>query len=108
MLHQRLDTVIALLERGDEQSVTSAKQQVNEMVAANLSERSAHNDLVLYPLHIEVDNEGEYTRMRVVSQDSPFFLYSLTTALSLQDISIERVRIRTVRGQVQDELHLIY
>ena len=74
-IRQRLDGVIGLLERGDERSVTSAKQQVNEMVAANLADQAARDGLVLYPLHIEVNNEGEHTRMRVVSQDSPFFLY---------------------------------
>ena len=36
--------------------------------------------------------------MRVLSQDTPFFLFTFATALTLQDVSIEHVTIRTEGG----------
>ena len=65
---------------------------------------------VLYPVRIEVDSEGSpvtRTRMRVKTQDTPFFLYAFSTALSLQDVSIESVTIRTEEGRIEDELEFV-
>ncbi|MCJ7593990.1 MAG: hypothetical protein MUO52_04365, partial [Desulfobacterales bacterium] len=63
---------------------------------------------LLYPVQLEIDNEdASFTRLKVTSEDTPTFLYALSTALSLHDISIEHVRIRTIRGRVEDQLDLV-
>jgi glutamate-ammonia-ligase adenylyltransferase len=62
----------------------------------------------LYPVQIDVDHEEEaFTRLKVVSEDTPGFLYALSNALSLHDIHIENVKIRTIRGRVEDQLDLV-
>ena len=50
---------------------------------------------------------GAFTRLRVISEDTPAFLYALSNALSLHDVSIEHVRIRTIHGRVEDEIDLV-
>jgi [glutamine synthetase] adenylyltransferase / [glutamine synthetase]-adenylyl-L-tyrosine phosphorylase len=103
-----LDQTIRLLERGEESSVREAKHRVNEMVVKRLSHLQRESPPVLYPIRIELDSRhGAYTRMKVVSEDTPAFLYALANALALHKISIEHVRIRTVRGRVEDEIHLV-
>jgi glutamate-ammonia-ligase adenylyltransferase len=106
-LKENMVTIIGLLERGDAESVEEAKRRVNEMVVKRLTHLSLVSRPVLYPVQMEVETEeGENTRLRVVSQDTPAFLYALSNALSLQNISIEHVRIRTINGRIEDEIEL--
>jgi glutamate-ammonia-ligase adenylyltransferase len=106
-LRERMSDIIGLLERGDESSVTEAKHRVNEMVVKRLAHIEMDRYPVLYPMQIEVDNgSGPLTRLKVVSEDTPAFLYALSNALSLQGILIEQVRIQTIRGRVEDQIDL--
>jgi glutamate-ammonia-ligase adenylyltransferase len=103
-----METIIGLLESREEGSVKEAKQKVNEMVVERLAHLHEGFEPVLYPVQIEVDHEGEaFTRLKVVSEDTPAFLYALSNALSLHDILIENVKIRTIRGRVEDQLDLV-
>jgi glutamate-ammonia-ligase adenylyltransferase len=105
---RNLGEMIRLLEKGDESSVRAAKHRANEMVVKRLARIQMDSPPVLYPVRIEMDNEsGSHTRMRVVSEDTPAFLYALTNALSLHGVSIEHVRIRTILGRVEDEIDLV-
>ena len=108
-LRARMTEAIGLFERGDADSVRRAKQRVNEWVTDRLaSQRASASPPVLYPVEIRVDTtSGPFTRLRVVGQDTPAFLYSLSTALSLHGLSIERVQIRTRTGRVEDEIDLV-
>ena len=63
-------------------------------------------------MQIEVANVvagdgGSVTRMRIVSQDTPLFLYSFSAALALRDVSIQRVRITTEAGRVEDVVDVV-
>ena len=105
---QRLSEIFALLEQGDAESMGHARHRVNEMVAARLAEIHADDLPVLYPVDLTVDNQtGPYTTLRVVSQDTPAFLYALSTALSLRGVSIEHVQIRTRGGKIEDEVGVL-
>ena len=107
-LRARVGEVIGLLESGRLESVTAAKHRVNEMVAARLSELRTDSLPVLYPVELTVDNErGPFTTLRVVAQDTPAFLYALSTALALQGIRIEHVAIRTVENRIEDEIDVL-
>ncbi len=107
MFRERLERVCSLMEEGGEQAVTKAKQQVNEMVVSRLAQLNRDATPVLFPLKIELENETEaLTSVKVTSEDTPAFLYSLSNALSLHGISIEQVRIRTIRGRIEDQLYL--
>ena len=107
-LRSRMEASIRLLEKGDEPSIAEAKQQVNELVVRRLAPLQQGSYPVPYPVEIQVeDRAGAFTRLRVISEDTPAFLYALSNALSLHDVSIEHVRIRTIRGRVEDEIDLV-
>jgi len=105
-LRARLAAVMGLLEQGDREAVTEAKRRVNEWVTRQLAagRSGAAAPPVLYPIQLTIEAaDADVTRMKVVSQDTPAFLYALSTALSLHGVSLEHVRIRTIRGRIEDE-----
>jgi len=107
-LRSRMKTAIRLLEKGGEPSITEAKQKVNELVVRRLAPLHQGSCPVPYPVEIQMDDDTEaFTRLRVISEDTPAFLYALSNALSLHDVSIEHVRIRTIHGRVEDEIDLV-
>ena len=106
-LRRELSVVIRLLEKGDRESWQRARQRVNELVAESLTTLHLKSSSILYPVHMEVDNEGPETRLKIVSQDTPFFLYALSTALVLRGISIESIRIRTIENRIEDEFSFL-
>ncbi len=63
---------------------------------------------MLFPVRIDVSGSPSgRTRMRVLSQDTPFFLFTFSTALTLQDVSIEHVTIRTEEDRIEDEFEFV-
>ncbi len=106
-LAEKLVEVFSLLERGGA-AVEKARQLVNETAARALGELAVAGGTVLYPVQIEASpSESGRTRMRVLSQDTPFFLFTFSTALTLQDVSIEHVTIRTERDRIEDEFEFV-
>jgi len=107
-LKRNLEDVIGLLEQGDEQSFLEARHRVNEMVINHLSNiHSGSSSPVLYPVEIGITNEGPFTQLKIISEDTPAFLYSLSNALSLHGIVLEHVRIRTIHGRIEDIIDLV-
>jgi len=102
-----LETIIGLLEKGDDPSLRDARNRVNEMVVNHLSNIHADYGPVLYPVEINISNEGPFTQLKIISEDTPAFLYSLSTALTLNGIILERVRIRTIQGRIEDIIDLV-
>jgi glutamate-ammonia-ligase adenylyltransferase len=103
----RLESVIRLLERGGERDLREARRRVSEMVVQRLSR--IHRDLPppLPPVQVSLDRVEEGTRLRIVSEDTPAFLHALSQALSLHQVSIEQVKIRTISNRVEDLLVLV-
>ncbi|MEE8440497.1 MAG: hypothetical protein V3S41_02155, partial [Spirochaetia bacterium] len=66
----------------------AARRMVNEAVADRLrsDERGVSGGLL--PVQLTFDTSDAATRMTIVGEDTPFFLYSLSTALSLQGVSV--------------------
>jgi len=107
-LSQHIAFVLGLLEKDNEESLREARHFVNELVVKRLSQLKSRVFPTLYPMEITVDNHSSpYTTLKVVAEDTPAFLYSLTNALSGQGVSIERVRIRTLGFRVEDEIDLL-
>ncbi|MBU1734832.1 MAG: glutamate-ammonia-ligase adenylyltransferase, partial [Verrucomicrobia bacterium] len=116
---KRLEEIIGLLEArnagcardagsaGSTECKAEARHKVNEMVAGRLAELDLASLPVLYPVSMDIDTRAGYTHLRVLAQDTPAFLYAMSTALALQGVSIERVRIRTVAGRVEDEMDVL-
>jgi len=107
-LRRLLDDVFSLLAAGDDAAIVAARHRVNEKVTARLVELRGTEQPVLYPVEIEFDNDiGSFTRLSLLSQDTPAFLYSISSALALQGCSIEHVHIRTVEGRVRDVIDFL-
>jgi glutamate-ammonia-ligase adenylyltransferase len=105
--NNKLLSIISMLENGAEDSIMTAKNRVNEMVVRHLARMDKEAEPVLYPVELTVDNDsGPFTCLKVVSQDTPAFMYALSNALALNSIQIEHVRIRTFHGRVEDSLDL--
>ena len=61
----------------------------------------------LHPVQIEVRPTVDgRLGMVVTAQDTPFFLYTFSTALSLQGVAIEGVAIRTEGGRIEDSFEV--
>ncbi len=107
-LQKQMEAIFSLLEKGGPEEVARARHTVNELVVDSLSGEGVESESVLYPVEIHIDNDGgPHTRMHVISFDTPFFLYTLSTALSLHDISIELVRISTSGRRIHDEFDMV-
>ncbi|MEW5818268.1 MAG: hypothetical protein AB1798_23130, partial [Spirochaetota bacterium] len=105
---KRLSDLFTLLESNEPESIKRAKQTINEAVVEALSEKEIKTESVLFPIQIEVDALGSsMTKMKIISQDTPFFLYSLSNALALHDISIETVSIHTRQNRIEDEFEFV-
>ncbi|MFW5769570.1 MAG: hypothetical protein ACOCYA_05905, partial [Spirochaetota bacterium] len=95
------------IERDEEKGLRAAKHEINEAVAEALSETHIDSAEVFSPVEIEVIPGEKRTRMRVAAQDTPFFLYSLSNALTVHRISVERVSISTDEERALDEFEFV-
>ena len=102
-----IEKVIGLLEKGDEQSLKRAQHRVNQLVTSQLAK--LETTVVAMPfVQIDIDQvDSSRTRLRIVGQDTPAFLYSLSTALSLYGLSILHLQIRGDGDRVEDEVHVV-
>ncbi len=83
--------------------IEAGRRMVAERVADRLASLQASEGLALAPISIDEElNEQGLTRMQVRSADTPFFLYAMSNALSLHNVSIERVSIETVGDEIRD------
>jgi len=105
---QEMEQVFGLLERQDDASAAEAKARVNEKVARRLAGMHPDTQSILFPVQIDIDNEaGPFTRLRVLSEDTPAFLYAFSNALSLRGISIEHVKIMTHDRRIEDSIDFV-
>ena len=100
-----LTAALADVERG---APEDARRRVSELVADAIRTQWQEPP-VLHPVEIDIaDLAGApATRMRIVAEDTPLFLYSLAAALALHGVVIQRVRIRTVAGRVEDVIDVV-
>ncbi len=100
--------VIPLLTSGTQDAFDEAKRLVNEYVAEALSRIDISSEASMYPVEVRIgESEEGYTRLSVVSTDTPFFLYALSTAFALHALSIEHVEISTYGEQIEDTFDLL-
>ena len=113
---QQITAVLKFVESGQPEALNQARQRVNESVVRRLEGLHLLQSKVLYPITIEIDgghsdpshlSDKGSTRLKIVSQDTPAFLYSLSTALSLNGLSIEHVHIHTDGDCIEDVIDLV-
>ncbi len=98
-----LNDLFHTLGTGERESIDRARLRVNERVVQALSGQTIDAFSMLYPVVLgDFEIGTTTTRLLIEAEDTPFFLYTLSNALSLHDISIEQVRIRTRGNRVED------
>ncbi len=103
-LRNDLHRIFSYLLRGAD-GMAAARRLVNEMVAGRFRSMSFDRDVFLLPMDIDIHQINDTSNeLRVAGQDTPAFLYALSTALSSQHFSIESVSIRTTDHMVEDKL----
>ena len=107
-LRDRVEKVLGLVASNERHASERAKHLVNEMVTARLAHEQPADDAMLLPFELEIDESAEgRNRMVIRGQDTFAFLYTLSTALSLQGLEIEHVHIETRGQSVADEIHFV-
>ncbi len=106
LLRDKFRAIFLLLETSGQRQ--QAKRKVDEMVAERLAALEAQSGPSIAPVSIDVDNQaGPFTRLKVVSEDTPAFLYAFSNALALRNLSIEQVKIRTLGSRIEDEIDIV-
>jgi glutamate-ammonia-ligase adenylyltransferase len=106
-LRQRLVSTVGLLERHAPDGLQLARKRVNEWVTERLEQTGPARPRSPFVTGVELQRlDSGAVLLRVESEDTPAFLYSLSTALALHEVSIRRVRIETRDGKVHDELEV--
>ena len=106
-LQALLKEVFSLLENDYSNGIVAAKRRVHEYVAEALSGRTISDQAILYPVDISIGETAERTNLSITSVDTPFFLYAVSTALGLHQVSIESVHIQTIDQKVVDEFEIV-
>jgi len=104
----RMSEIAQSLEQGDGESFQVAKEQVNRWVVGRLTELRRFQSKPLTPMNVEVDEScKEATRLVITSQDTPAFLYALSTALSAQNVQMNQIQIKTLDAKVEDVIDVV-
>lgn len=100
-LSEQFTSLFEYLITGDE---IGARQFVAEQVAALVGSLKPGSRQVLAPIQVvqERSDDEMLTRISVTSEDTPFFLYSISNALNLHDVVIEQVLIQTDGKRIRD------
>lgn len=106
-LRERLIKVLTLLDDGNEQTTEDARRRVVEWVTRRIHSLKKSGRRFTVPTRIEFGRTGRGTKLNVTSQDTPAFLYALSTALSLHHLTIEDVLVRSRGDEVEDEVIVV-
>ena len=104
-LKERLATItgVYLKERPRGEGTAEVKRMVAEEVSEALTRGEDSGAALLMPVEIEIASAGEgKTAVTVGAEDTPFFLYAVSTALWLSGVTIDSVEITTLGDRLED------
>lgn len=89
-------------------SAGALQSKINERVMDYLRREQDPETSTMFPVHVAIDNDtgSGSTRLGITGQDTPAFLYALSTALALRNINIRRIDIAATGAQVRDTLEV--
>lgn len=101
VFHQDLEAALRQLKAHQAEDV---QRQINLRVVDYLRRTPDAVAMPLFPVQISIDNKAtpHATRLQIEGQDTPAFLYALSTALTLRHINIVRIGIETPDVGVRD------
>lgn len=98
-----LNNYLQLVQKKKYQEV---RYQLNKRIGNYLSTILETDKIKLLPIDIDIDNEDNFTILKITGQDTPAFLFSLSNALSIKGISIHKIWITTQNNNVSDILYI--
>ena len=88
-------------------AIAHARQMVYEEVSQALIRRRIEASKVLLPVEMSVSRHTDTgTNLQIISENTPFFLFSVSNALALYGFSIESVTIRTIGNRIEDVIEI--
>ena len=104
---EHMERLFALIPGWTGEPITGARTFVYEAVSRALADLRIETRKVLFPVEIGISGESATsTHLTVVTEDTPFFLFSVSNALALNGFSIESVGIRTHGNRVVDDIEI--
>ncbi|MBN1647612.1 MAG: glutamate-ammonia-ligase adenylyltransferase [Spirochaetales bacterium] len=98
-----LGQVVSVLLSDYREGPGKAAAMVRELVARSMQKSSLPHQKFLLPVDIDVEEiDTHLLRFVVRSEDTPYFLYSLSSAMASTGISIEEVSIKTEDNTITD------
>ena len=102
-ISERFSQIGRLLHSGGGEGERRAGICVQGWVADAIEKDASPGSNYLSPVQLQMERSSTgLNRMHVHAEDTPFFLYTLAAALSLEGITIERVLIGTPEGHIED------
>ena len=107
-LDEQLHTILGMVETDPQNGPAEARHRVTELVTRSLGQVDSTDLPLLLPVSVDIrTSDPRRTWLTVTGQDTPAFLYSLSNAMAMLGMQIERVRIDTADGQVSDEIGFV-
>jgi len=102
-----LSELTELIRVAESETLREAQGQLVRTVARSLGRLPQH-DTRLLPIDIEINNQvsERHTVLDIGAEDTPGFVYELTSALTLAGYDIHRVTLSTIGNRAIDRLHI--
>ena len=101
------DKLFTHLSAGGPGAITEARRMVYEEVSRALIRRRIEPSRVLLPVEMSVSRQTNTgTNLNIISENTPFFLFSVSNALALYGFSIESVAIHTIGNRIEDIIEI--
>jgi [glutamine synthetase] adenylyltransferase / [glutamine synthetase]-adenylyl-L-tyrosine phosphorylase len=102
-----IDKLFMLLSDRNSGAIAEARQMVYEEVSRALIRRRIETSRVLLPVEMSVSQQSIVgTNLKIISENTPFFLFSVSNALALYGFSIESVAIHTIGNRIEDIIEI--
>jgi [glutamine synthetase] adenylyltransferase / [glutamine synthetase]-adenylyl-L-tyrosine phosphorylase len=99
-----MDVLFALLSESKSEDAIAL---VNRSIVQRLAQMP-QREKQLSPAMITLDNDlPTVTRLTVVTQDTPMFLYAISQSLAMQGLSIDYLTIRTEGSRIEDVFEIV-
>jgi glutamate-ammonia-ligase adenylyltransferase len=89
-------------------AIQEARERLNRFLIERIEQMDEALRGLMSPVHIHFDNEtsADWTILETRSEDAFAFLYSISNALSMRGVYINKVRIRSSGGEATDQFFI--
>ncbi|MGL1903832.1 MAG: hypothetical protein OCC49_16970 [Fibrobacterales bacterium] len=99
LISLHLNDFLALYKKS---GMVAVRHRVNTLVGQFITNTEVTRTPIVEPLDISIDFDDTNTYLKVLGQDTPFFIYTLSYALNLLQLTIKSVVLQTKHNTVDD------